>query len=61
MTQSLFPDDRHLGLLTDLYELTMAAGYHAHGMAEQRATFELWVRKLPEHRNYLVTVGLGCF
>ena len=23
--QSLFPDEHHLGLLTDLYELTMAA------------------------------------
>ncbi|HZT83154.1 MAG TPA: nicotinate phosphoribosyltransferase [Gemmataceae bacterium] len=58
MSQSLFPDNRHLGLLTDLYELTMAAGYHAQGMADQRATFELWVRKLPERRNYLVAAGL---
>jgi nicotinate phosphoribosyltransferase len=58
MTQSLAPDDCHLGLLTDVYELTMAAGYHVHGMAEQRATFELWVRRLPECRNYLVAAGL---
>lgn len=58
MTHSLFPDDRHLGLLTDLYELTMAAGYHVHGVAEQRATFELWVRRLPPCRNYLVAAGL---
>jgi nicotinate phosphoribosyltransferase len=58
VTQSLFPDDRHLGLLTDLYELTMAAGYQVHGLADQRATFELWVRRLPECRNYLVAAGL---
>jgi nicotinate phosphoribosyltransferase len=58
MTQSLFPDDRHLGLLTDLYELTMAAGYHVHGLAEQRVTFELWMRRLPACRNYLVAAGL---
>src|SRR5262245_20542058 len=58
MSQSLFPDDRHLGLMTDLYELTMAAGYFAQGMAEQRATFELWMRRLPESRNYLVAAGL---
>jgi nicotinate phosphoribosyltransferase len=58
MTQSLFPDDQHLGLLTDLYELTMAAGYHVHHMAEQRVTFELWVRRLPACRNYLVAAGL---
>lgn len=58
MTQSLFPDDRHLGLLTDIYELTMAAGYHVYGLADQRATFELWIRRLPNCRNYLVAAGL---
>lgn len=45
------------GLLTDLYELTMAAGYfQSHFQA--RATFELFVRHLPNHRNYLVAAGL---
>jgi nicotinate phosphoribosyltransferase len=58
MTHSLFPDEGHLGLLTDLYELTMAAGYFAHGVADQRATFELWIRRLPKERNYLVAAGL---
>jgi nicotinate phosphoribosyltransferase len=58
MTQSLNPDDRHLGLMTDLYELTMAAGYHVCGMADERVTFELWVRQLPACRNYLVAAGL---
>ena len=43
----------HSGLLTDLYELTMAAGY-----LQARATFELFVRHLPPHRNYLVAAGL---
>jgi nicotinate phosphoribosyltransferase len=56
--QSLFPDDQHPGFLTDLYELTMAAGYYVHGLADQRATFELWVRHLPENRNYLIAAGL---
>lgn len=58
MMISLFPDDQHLGLLTDLYELTMAAGYFVHGMADQRVSFELWVRRLPEGRSYLVAAGL---
>jgi nicotinate phosphoribosyltransferase len=58
MTHSLFPDEDHLGLLTDLYELTMAAGYFVHGVADQRATFELWIRRLPPERNYLVAAGL---
>lgn len=47
----------HSGLLTDLYELTMAAGYlQTH--FEARATFELFVRHLPPRRNYLVAAGL---
>lgn len=47
----------HSGLLTDLYELTMAAGYlQTH--FEARATFELFVRHLPRRRNYLVAAGL---
>lgn len=44
-------------LATDLYQLTMMAGYHASGQTEPR-TFELFVRSLPEHRNYLVAAGL---
>jgi len=47
----------HSGLLTDLYELTMAAGYVQTGF-EARATFELIVRNLPARRNYLVAAGL---
>ncbi len=45
------------GLLTDLYELTMAAGYFQTRF-QGRATFELFVRHLPDHRNYLVAAGL---
>lgn len=45
------------GLLTDLYELTMAAGY-LQTRFEARATFELFVRHLPPRRNYLVAAGL---
>jgi nicotinate phosphoribosyltransferase len=45
-------------LHTDLYELTMAAAYFAAGV-EDVATFELFVRSLPEGRGYLVAAGLG--
>jgi nicotinate phosphoribosyltransferase len=55
---SLWPDPRALGTMTDLYELTMMAGYYAAGMASDCATFELFVRKLPDHRAYLVFAGL---
>jgi hypothetical protein len=44
-------------LLTDLYQLTMLQGYWQHGMRET-AVFEFFVRKLPEHRNFLVAAGL---
>jgi len=44
-------------LLTDLYELTMAAGY-VEQQVPLRATFELFVRQLPPERSYLVAAGL---
>jgi nicotinate phosphoribosyltransferase len=44
-------------LLTDLYELTMAAGYFEHRLS-YRATFELFVRSLPPERNFLLAGGL---
>jgi nicotinate phosphoribosyltransferase len=47
----------HSGLLTDLYELTMAAGY-LETRFDARATFEVFVRHLPPHRNFLVAAGL---
>jgi nicotinate phosphoribosyltransferase len=45
-------------LLTDLYELTMAAGYFQAGKSAETATFELTLRHLPAHRNYLLAAGL---
>jgi nicotinate phosphoribosyltransferase len=44
-------------LSTDLYELTMMAGYDA-GHLEARATFELYVRRLPPNRAFLLAAGL---
>jgi nicotinate phosphoribosyltransferase len=44
-------------LLTDLYELSMLEAYAAHGMAET-ASFELFVRKLPPTRGFLMAAGL---
>ena len=45
-------------LLTDLYELTMAAGYFEAGKASDVATFELTVRSLPPSRNFVILAGL---
>ncbi len=46
------------GLLTDLYELTMAAGYFAAGKHEETATFELTIRRLPRNRDFVIAAGL---
>ncbi len=55
--KSLFLTDSNLGAATDLYQLTMAAGLHKYGM-DDWATFELWVRGMPEKRSFFVAAGL---
>ena len=48
---------RHPALLTDLYELTMAAAYFEDNF-QPHATFELFVRSLPAERTFLLAAGL---
>ena len=36
----------------------MAAGYYDAGKAHQKATFELTIRRLPAHRNFVIAAGL---
>ena len=45
------------GLLTDLYEITMAAAYFEQGMNEP-ATFSLFMRNLPQNRSFFLAAGL---
>lgn len=49
----------NLGLLTDLYQLTMAYGYWQQGMADRRAVFHLFYRRTPFGHPYVVSAGLG--
>jgi nicotinate phosphoribosyltransferase len=44
-------------LLTDFYQLTMFQAYRDAGMDDE-ASFELFVRRLPPGRNFLVAAGL---
>jgi len=44
-------------LVTDLYELTMAAAYFDNNF-QATASFELFVRSLPRQRSFLLTAGL---
>lgn len=55
--KSLFLTEDSLGIVTDLYQLTMAAGYFEQRMQDV-TTFELSVRHLPKNRSYLVIAGL---
>ena len=49
-------------LATDLYQLTMMAGYFAQRRHERAiASFELFVRRLPPQRGYLIAAGLASF
>lgn len=52
------PLGERFALLTDLYQLTMAACYFDQGMHEE-ATFSLFIRKYPPHRGYFVAAGLA--
>ncbi|HEX7640044.1 MAG TPA: nicotinate phosphoribosyltransferase, partial [Burkholderiaceae bacterium] len=45
------------GLLTDFYQLSMLRAYLVEGL-EQEAVFELFVRRLPPGRRFLVAAGL---
>ncbi|MBF2051670.1 MAG: nicotinate phosphoribosyltransferase [Leptolyngbya sp. IPPAS B-1204] len=55
-TLLLCPQD--YSLLTDLYQLTMTACYVGEGVDQRRASFELFVRRLPDSFGYLVAMGL---
>ncbi|MFM6151886.1 MAG: nicotinate phosphoribosyltransferase, partial [Sphaerospermopsis kisseleviana] len=46
-------------LLTDLYQLTMTACYVGEGIENNIASFELFVRRLPDGFGYLIAMGLA--
>jgi nicotinate phosphoribosyltransferase len=48
-----------LATLTDLYELTMAAGYVDADIADREAVFNLTFRERPFHGGYAVAAGLA--
>ncbi len=54
---SLSPED--YSLLTDLYQLTMAACYVGEKIDQRQASFELFARKLPTGFGYLIAMGLA--
>jgi nicotinate phosphoribosyltransferase len=57
MMDSHWVNDSNAALLTDLYELTMLQSYFDTGM-DGVAVFDLFMRRLPPTRNYLVACGV---
>jgi len=52
-----FVYEENMAMLTDLYELTMCASYFDNRKLEP-ASFDLFIRKLPPNRSYLLFAGL---
>jgi len=50
--------DKHIGLYTDLYELTMAQGYFYTGKMDGMAVFDYFFRSNPFGGGYVVFAGL---
>ncbi len=59
-----FVNNKNMILSTDFYQLTMGAAYYQYNLEnnidekDDIATFELFIRKLPKNRNYLIFAGL---
>lgn len=47
-----------LGLLTDLYQLTMAYGHHRAGTADRVASFSMFFRRAPFGGSYALAAGI---
>ena len=51
-------NELNLTMLTDFYELTMANGYFAYGMADTIGCFDMFFRKVPDDGGYAIMVGV---
>jgi nicotinate phosphoribosyltransferase len=52
-----YQNEANMSMFTDLYELTMCASYFDNKKFEP-ATFDLFIRRLPENRSYFLFAGL---
>ena len=57
--QELTVSSADYSILTDLYQLTMAACYVGEGLDGRAASFELFARRLPEGFGYAIAMGLA--
>ena len=60
----MFPYDNssklraNLTMLTDFYEITMANGYFANGLAHRTAYFDAFFRQVPNHGGFAIMAGV---
>ena len=57
--QELTLNPQDYSLLSDFYQFTMAACYTGEGIESRQASFELFVRRLPNQFGYLIAMGLA--
>ncbi len=50
--------DKNMTMLTDFYEFTMANGYFEHNMANRRAYFDMFFRRVPDDGGYAIMAGV---
>ncbi len=53
-----FLNSNNMALALDHYQLTMAGAYFTQNLTDFEATFDLFIRKMPLNRNYLIAAGL---
>ncbi len=58
ISEQLTISSEDYSLLTDLYQLTMAACYKGENVDQKRASFEVFARRLPEGFGYAIAMGL---
>jgi nicotinate phosphoribosyltransferase len=56
--ESLFPPEKDIAFYTDFYEISMAAAYFIANQKDKIGVFEMFIRKFPRNRSYLVAAGL---
>ena len=50
--------EKNLTMLTDFYEFTMTHGYFEKGMANRRAYFDMFFRRVPDGGGYAIMAGV---
>ena len=51
-------DERNLSMMMDLYEMTMSNGYFKEACGNDRATFDVFFRRVPDNGGYAIFAGL---